>query len=321
MKTALICGISGQDGAYLSQLLLSKNYRVIGTSRYSDISHFSHLHHLNIANDIELLSMAMNDFRNVLNIFNEFKPDEVYNLAGQSSVGLSFEQPVETIESIHIGTLNLLEAIRYLNLETRLFNAGSSECFGESAENDRIHENSCFRPRSPYAVAKSSAHWLINNYREAYRIYACTGHLFNHESPFRGERFVTKKIISTVVNIAQKKEKKLLLGNVDIIRDWGWAPEYVEAMWLMLQQNQADDFIIATGKSITLHEFAKIAFDYFSLDVDTYLESNSKLLRPTELLSSYANPKKIENILGWKANYSAKAMIKEMISATEKLTQ
>jgi len=313
MKTALICGISGQDGAYLSQLLLQKGYNVIGTSRDSQISHFTKIQKLGLINDIEFVAMAINDFRSVLHIIKKTRPDEIYNLAGQSSVGLSFEQPVETLESINIATLNLLEAIRFLDLDTKIYNAGSSECFGESSFDQAANENSCFRPRSPYAVAKASAHWLISNYREAYQLYACTGHLFNHESPFRGERFVTKKIITSVVNIAHNKQQQLQLGNLDIIRDWGWAPEYVDAMWKMLQQENAEDYVIATGQSVSLKHFVLSAFNYFNLDVEKHLALNKVLLRPTELRCSYANPEKAQQQLGWKAKYNVDDVVRMMI--------
>jgi len=313
VKKALICGISGQDGAYLSKLLLDKGYQVIGTSRDTKVSNFNHLDKLGIREDIEFVAMAINDFRSVLNVFDKIKPDEVYNLAGQSSVGLSFEQPVETLESINIGTLNLLEAIRFLRLDSKLYNAGSSECFGESTPENPAHEGSCFIPRSPYAVAKASAHWLISNYREAYNIYACTGHLFNHESPFRGERFVTKKVISSIIKIYRKEQEKLHLGNLDIIRDWGWAPEYVDAMWRMLQQEKADDFVIATGRSVSLKHFVKTAFDYFDLDMEQYLVLNEVFLRPTELRCSYADPDKAYHQLGWKAQYDIDDVVKMMI--------
>jgi len=313
MKTALICGISGQDGAYLAQLLLRKGYQVVGSSRDTKTSNFPNLQKLKIDKDIEVVAMAINDFRSVLNIFKQIKPDEIYNLAGQSSVGLSFEQPVETMESINIGTLNLLEAIRFLELDTRLYNAGSSECFGESTALNPAKETSRFLPRSPYAVAKASAHWLITNYREAYKLYTCTGHLFNHESPFRGERFVTKKVISSVVKIYRQKQNKLHLGNLDIIRDWGWAPEYVKAMWAMLQQEKVDDYVIATGRSVPLKYFVQSAFDYFDLEMDKYLEINEVLLRPTELRCSYANPEKAYQQLDWKAQYDVDDVVKMMI--------
>ncbi len=313
MKTALICGISGQDGVYLSQLLLDKGYRVVGTSRDSRPSHFIHLNNFGLSEQIEFVAMAINDFRSVLNVFAKVQPDEVYNLAGQSSVGLSFEQPVETLESINVGTLNLLEAIRFLELKTRLYNAGSSECFGETTRQQPVNEQSCFLPKSPYAVAKASAHWLITNYREAYQLYACTGHLFNHESPCRGENFVTKKIISSVVKISQGKQEKLYLGNLDIIRDWGWAPEYVKAMWLMLQQDKAEDYVIATGQSVSLNYFVQKTFDYFNLDKNKHLIQNNTLLRPTDLRATYADPSKAYQQLNWKSHYQIDNVIRLMI--------
>ena len=313
MKKALICGISGQDGAYLSQLLLQKGYQVIGTSRDTKRTNFTHLERFGLIDQIEFVAMSINDFRSVLNVFDRVRPDEVYNLAGQSSVGLSFEQPVETLESINIATLNLLETIRFLNLDTRLYNAGSSECFGESTAEQPANETTCFLPRSPYAVAKASAHWLITNYREAYNIFACTGHLFNHESPCRGERFVTKKVIKSVVNISQNKQDRLQLGNLDIIRDWGWAPEYVEAMWLMLQQDQANDYVIATGRSVSLRHFVQTAFDYFDLDIDKYLVHNKQFLRPTELRCSYADPSRARTELHWQAQYDVDDVVRMMI--------
>lgn len=234
MKSALICGVSGQDGAYLSRLLLEKGYEVFGGSRDATTNTFENLRKLNLKDKISLVSINICDFRSTLQTIIKIKPDEIYNLSGQSSVGLSFEQPVETFESISIGTLNLLEAIRFSNLPVKLYNSGSSECFGESGGLP-ADENTPFKPRSPYAIAKATAHWQVANYREAYHIYACTGILFNHESPLRPYRFVTKKIVATACRIYKGSNEKLHLGNIDIERDWGWAPDYVEAMWLMLQ--------------------------------------------------------------------------------------
>src|SRR5664279_625037 len=235
-KKALISGISGQDGAYLAKLLLEKGYQVFGTARDAQMATFINLEKLGIRQRVTLLSMALNDFRSVLQTLSKVEPDEVYNLAGQSSVGLSFEQPVETLESISIGTLNLLEVIRFLKLPIRLYSAGSSECFGDTG-GIPADEYTSFRPRSPYAVAKATAHWAVANYREAYNLYACTGILFNHESPLRPERFVTRKIINSACRIAAGSDIKLQLGNISVARDWGYAPEYVDAMWRMLQQN------------------------------------------------------------------------------------
>jgi len=317
MKKALICGISGQDGAYLSKLLLSKGYEVYGTSRDAQISSFKNLKYLDIYNSISFESMSLNDFRSVLQVLIKIEPDEVYNLAGQSSVGLSFEQPVETLESISVGTLNLLEAIRFTGKEIKFYNAGSSECFGDIGEN-AADENTPFRPRSPYAVAKSAAFWEVANYREAYGLFACSGILFNHESHLRPERFVTRKIISSACKIASGKQTKLHLGNISIKRDWGWAPEYVDAMWRMLQQNQPDDFVIATGESHSLQEFVEAAFRELKLDWQEFVVADSSLLRPTDLAVSKANPSKAMNILNWQAKNKMKDVVSLMIEEEKK---
>jgi GDPmannose 4,6-dehydratase len=232
---ALICGVSGQDGAYLARCLLGRGYEVYGTSRDAEVRSFANLARLGIAGQVATQSMASNDFRSVLQVLSRVDPDEIYSLAGQSSVGLSFEQPVETLESISMGTLNLLEAMRFLGKPMRLYSAGSGECYGDTG-GARATEDTPFRPRSPYAVAKATAHWLVANYREAYGLHASTGILFNHESPLRSRRFVTRKIVAAACAIAGGSRERLTLGNVEIHRDWGWAPEYVEAMWRMLQQ-------------------------------------------------------------------------------------
>ena len=264
MRIALICGISGQDGTYLAKLLIEKGYEVHGTARDAQVSSFSNLHLLGIAGRITFHSMALNDFRSVLQILVKVKPDEIYNLAGQSSVGLSFDQPVETLESISVGTLNLLEVIRFIGQSTKLYNAGSSECFGNTGGYP-ADEETPFRPRSPYAVAKATAFWEVANYRDAYNLYACTGILFNHESPLRPERFVTKKIVKAACRIAAGSEEKLHLGNISIARDWGSAEEYVKAMWLMLQHEQPEDFVIATGETNTLEDFVATVFQAVGL--------------------------------------------------------
>lgn len=313
-KKALICGISGQDGAYLAKLLISKGYLVCGTSRDAQVSSFSNLVRLGIENEVKLESMALNDFRSVLQVLRKIEPDEIYNLAGQSSVGLSFELPVETLESIATGTLNLLEAIRFAQAPIKFYNAGSSECFGDIG-NQSADENTAFRPRSPYAVAKSTAFWQVANYREAYNIFACSGILFNHESPLRPNRFVTQKIINSTINIAQGKEKQLHLGNLDISRDWGWAEEYVTAMYLMLQQSQADDYVIATGTSYRLKDFVAQAFAYFNLDWQDYVTTDQSLLRPTDIAFNQGNPQKAKEKLGWVAQYKMPDIVKMMIEA------
>jgi len=229
-KKALISGISGQDGAYLARLLLEKGYEVHGSARDAQMATFYNLRMLGVKEQIRFHSMALNDFRSVLQVLSKAQPDEIYNLAGQSSVGLSFDQPVETLESISVGTLNLLEAIRFTGRPIKLYNAGSSECFGNTG-GQPADEETPFRPRSPYAVAKATAFWEVANYREAYNLFVCTGILFNHESPLRPERFVTKKIIKAACRIAAGSKEKLHLGNIAIARDWGNAAEYVGAMW------------------------------------------------------------------------------------------
>ena len=312
MKKALICGVSGQDGAYLSQLLLEKGYEVYGTSRDAQISSFRNLQQLGIREKIHFESMSLNDFRSVLQVLIKIEPDEIYNLAGQSSVGLSFQQPVETLESISVGTLNLLEAIRFSGKAIKFYNAGSSECFGDTG-GVAATEDTPFRPRSPYAVAKSAAFWEVANYREAYGLYACSGILFNHESPLRPERFVTRKIIKAINQIAAGKQECLHLGNTSIKRDWGWAPEYVVAMWKMLQQDEPDDFVIATGISYSLEEFVKAAFSSFDMEWHDYVVTDSNLLRPSDLSVSKANPEKAEKVLGWKADYDMKDVVRMMV--------
>ena len=311
-KTALICGVSGQDGSYLAQLLLQKGYQVHGTARDAQATNFPNLITLGIKEQISCHSMALNDFRSVLQVLAKVQADEIYNLAGQSSVGLSFEQPVETLESISVGTLNLLEAIRFLGRPARLYSAGSSECFGNT-DGHSADESTHFRPRSPYAVAKATAFWEVANYREAYNLFACTGILFNHESPLRPERFVTQKIIKAAKRIASGSTEKLQLGNISIARDWGWAPEYVEAMWLMLQQERPDDFVIATGESNSLEEFVKCSFNQLGLDWAEHVVSDSSLLRPSEILVSRGNPLKAMNKLGWKPSFKMHDIIRMMI--------
>lgn len=313
-KKALICGVSGQDGAYLAQLLLSKGYIVCGTSRDAQMSSFGNLQRLGIREQIKLESMALNDFRSVLQVLMKIEPDEIYNLAGQSSVGLSFEQPVETLESIATGTLNLLEAIRFTGKSIKLYNAGSSECFGDIGDR-AADENTPFRPRSPYAVAKAAAFWEVANYREAYGIFACSGILFNHESPLRPQRFVTQKIVAAAARIANGSQEQLHLGNLSIVRDWGWAPEYVEAMYLMLQQDEPDDYAIATGESCSLEKFVAEAFNCVSLDWREYVVTDSSLLRPTDLAFSQGNPTKAKEKLGWVAKYKIHDILQMMIEA------
>ena len=311
-KKALIIGISGQDGSYLAEFLLNKNYEVYGTSRDSDLSTFNGLKKLGIYDKVKLSSMSLIDFRSVMQSILQIMPDEIYNLAGQSSVGLSFLQPVETLESISIGTLNILEVLRFHKLPTRFYNASSSECFGDT-KGKSANEETPFMPRSPYAVAKATAFWQVANYRDAYSLFACSGILFNHESPLRPKRFVTKKIVESACRIAKGKKEKLVLGNVSIKRDWGWAPDFVEAMYLILQQDKPDDFVIATGKNLSLEEFVEKTFRYFNLDYKDYTIYDNSLFRPSDISESLGDPSKAAKILKWKAKYLAEDVIKMMI--------
>jgi len=310
-KVTLICGVSGQDGSYLAQLLLEKGYSVFGTSRDVQGSSFSNLRQLGIKEQVQFISMVPEDLRSVLVALRKSKPDEIYYLAGQSSVSLSFEQPTETIQSIVLGTLNLLEACRMMDKQIKLYHAGSGECFGDTQRKPAT-EQTPFYPMSPYAVAKSSAYWLVNNYRDAYGLFACTGILFNHESPLRPERFVTQKIVRAVKRIAQGSTEKLKLGRLDIARDWGWAPEYIDAMWRMLQQEQAQDYVIATGTTMTLEEFVKTAFDEASLHWRDHVIQDPSLFRPTDLAIGRADPSKAAKILQWQASIRGTDVVKKM---------
>ena len=314
MKKVLITGITGQDGAYLARLLLAKGYAVHGTARDAQMSGFGHLVRFGIKPQVTCHSMALNDFRSVLQVLAKVQPDEIYNLAGQSSVGLSFDQPVETLESISMGTLNLLEAIRFTGGATKLYSAGSSECFGDTS-GQPADEDTAFRPRSPYAVAKATAFWEVANYREAYDLFACSGILFNHESPLRPERFVTKKIVKAACRIAAGSHEKLHLGNIDIARDWGSAEEYVEAMWLMLQHPTPEDFVIATGETNTLQDFVANVFETVGLDWAQHVLTDPTLLRPSEIMVSRGNPAKAMEKLGWQATRKMRDVIKLIVAA------
>jgi GDPmannose 4,6-dehydratase len=314
MKKALICGISGQDGAYLAQFLLIKGYQVWGTSRDAQITNFSNLTALGIRNQVHLLSMAQSDFRSVLNALTKSNPDEVYFLSGQSSVGLSFDQPAESIDSTVYGALNLLEAIRFLDKKIKLYNASSSECFGEVSLEAPSDELSPFRPRSPYGVAKSSAHWLVTNYRESYNLFCCNGILFNHESPLRPKRFVTRKIVSAACRIKAGSKERLQLGRLEIARDWGWAPDFVVAMWRMLQADLPDDYVVATGKTHTLEDFVNQVFLTLGLRWQDYIDIDQSLFRPSDILNSAGNPSKARESLGWEAETGFPQLIEKLIS-------
>jgi GDPmannose 4,6-dehydratase len=317
-NSALIFGISGQDGAYLSKLLLEKGYIVSGTSRNIKLNGLSNLDYLGIKNNIRSYSVSPTNYKDVFDVIKKTKPDEIYNLSGQSSVGLSFEKPKETFESIVLGNFYILEAIRDINPKIKFYNACSGECFGNTDDN-AASESSPFKPCSPYAIAKLSTFWQTKLYRDAYQLFACSGILFNHESPLRSMRFVTQKIISTAVKIASGSDEKLVLGNISIKRDWGWAPEYVDAMQRMMQIDKADDFIIATGTSHSLEDFIAITFEKLNMDWKDHVIVDKKLYRPSEIQSNRGDASKASRILGWNATNTISNIIQSMLNDARKV--
>lgn len=314
MKRALIVGVSGQDGAYLAKFLLEKGYELVGTSRDAQVQPFDNLVRLGIRDRVRLDSMSPIDFRSVFQVLRRCAPDEIYNLSGQSSVGLSFEQPVETFDSIVNAAINMLEAIRFLERPIRFYNASSSECFGD-VKQEFADELTPFRPRSPYAAAKAAVHWMVANYREGYGVFACNGILFNHESSLRPERFVTTKIVRAAVRIANGSNEKLVLGNLDVHRDWGWAPEYVDAMWRMLQQEQPADYVVATGKLSSLEDFVATAFDEVGLEWRKYVTFDTSLTRPTDLPGFAGNSRLANERLGWQASLAMPELARQLVRA------
>lgn len=310
-KRALILGISGQDGALLARLLLAKGYDVFGASRDAETQTFANLQRLGIRDRVKCISVSLLDFRSVLQAVARVCPSEIYNLAGQSSVGLSFDQPVETFDSISVATLNLLEAIRFHDSEIRLYNACSSECFGNTTE--PADENTPMRPRSPYAVAKAAAYWHVANYREGYGIYCASGILFNHESPLRPARFVVQKTVQAAKRIASGSKEQLPLGDLSIIRDWGWAPEFVEGMWLILQQPAPTDFVLASGSSCRLDTIVSETFSQLGLDWRNHVTFDYTLARPTDLNQSLGNPSRASQILGWSTTRKITDIVRGMI--------
>jgi GDPmannose 4,6-dehydratase len=315
MKTALISGITGQTGAYLAHFLLAKGYRVVGGSRDIESANLSRLQSLKILDEVELCSLAPADFRSVLQVIRIHKPDEIYFLAGQTSVGLSFDQPFEAFESIAVGTLNFLEAIRILGLPCFFFNAGSTECFGNSLD-QVINEESPMRPISPYAVAKVTSYWSTRNYRNSYGIHACTGLLSNHESPLRPLRFVTSKIVNSIQAIKAGKQSKLRLGNLSVSRDWGWAPDYAEAIYSICTSSKADDYIVATGKTHSLMEFITIMCDMAELDVNSIIEIDDRFKRPSDLSTMTLTAAKIEMELGWKSRTDFRSLVTKLFNGS-----
>ncbi|MBC7474960.1 MAG: GDP-mannose 4,6-dehydratase, partial [Candidatus Sericytochromatia bacterium] len=324
-KKALIIGVSGQDGSYLSNFLLEKGYQVYGTTRNPE-STFTGLETLAIKKYVEILKLLPNEMDNVESIINTVKPDEIYNLSGQGSVGLSFEQPLETFISMTLGNLNILECIRKSSFKTKFFNASSGEIFGNNNQSI-VNENTNINPKNPYAVAKASSHLMVSSYRESYDMFACNGILFNHESPLRTETFVARKITASVARIKLGLQDKLSLGRLDIIRDWGFAGDYVEAMWVMLQQDKPQDFIISTSIPHSVKEFVQKAFNYAdinlkwigtaldekAIDSDTgkiIVEIEPKFLRKLESNFNVGDNSKIIKDLAWFPKKSLNDIIK-----------
>jgi len=324
-KKALITGITGQDGSYLAELLLSKGYEVHGLIRRSStfgterIDHLYHDPH-DPESRLFLHYGDLTDGAGLRKVLTSCQPDEVYNLGAQSHVRVSFDQPVYSAKVDAIGTLRLLEAIRDLGLGTRFYQASSSEMFGKVIETPQTEETP-FYPRSPYGCAKVFSYWQTVNYRESYDMFACNGVLFNHESPRRGETFVTRKITRAATRIKEGLQEKLYLGNLDAKRDWGFAGDYVEAMWLMLQQDQPEDYVIATGKTYAVREFVEAVFGMLELDWEKYVEIDSRYLRPAEVDLLLGDPSKAKQQLGWQPRVDFKALVKMMVEHDWKLAK
>lgn len=310
-KKALITGITGQDGSYLAELLLSKGYRVVGMVRRSSTPNFNNIEH--ILNDVELVAGDMVDQASIFNIVKSFRPHEIYNLAAQSFVGASWKMPIVTGNITALGVTRILEAIRIIDKKIKFYQASSSEMFG-GVHGVPQHEKTPFYPRSPYGVAKTYAHHITVNYRESYGIFACAGILFNHESPRRGIEFVTRKIANGVARISEGLDRKLVLGNLEAKRDWGFAGDYVKAMWLMLQQSLPDDYVVGTGKSYSVEEFVALAFKLVGIkNWRDYVEINQDFVRPAEVRNLVADPTKIREKLGWKPKYEFVDLVEMMV--------
>ncbi len=315
-KSALITGVTGQDGAYLAQFLLNKGYDVYGMVRRTSFSgvNLMRLDWLGIRDDVKILDGDLLDVASLARIIQDVQPDEVYNLAAQSFVTTSWDQPLLTTQVTALGVVNLLEAVRLMKPDTRFYQASSSEMYGLNNE-PMQNEDSRFHPRSPYAVAKVCAHWLTVNYRESFGFHASSGILFNHESPLRGLEFVTRKVTDAVARIKLGLADELRLGNIDAKRDWGHTRDYVEAMWLMMQQDEPDDYVIATGVTTTVRDMCDIAFKYIGLDMNDYVVIDEKLFRPAEVDILLGDPSKAKEKLGWEASTSLDDMICEMVEA------
>ena len=313
-KTAIVTGILGQDGAYLAKLLLEKGYKVYGFIARRSTPVDWRLKELGIENEVEYIEGDLTDISSLIRAVNIAKPDEFYNLGAQSFVGTSWKQPILTAQSTGLGVLNCLEAIRLSNSDIKFYQASTSEMFGLIQELIQS-EKTPFHPRSPYGVAKLFGHWMTINYRESFNIFGCCGILFNHESPLRGIEFVTRKVTDAVARIKLGCQKDLHLGNIDAKRDWGFAGDYVEAMWKMLQQDKPDDYVVATGRTTTVRDMCKIAFDYVGLNYEDYVVIDPKFYRPAEVDLLLGNPKKAKEVLNWEAKTSLEDLIKMMVEA------
>ncbi|MHC5209937.1 MAG: GDP-mannose 4,6-dehydratase [Planctomycetota bacterium] len=313
-RTALVTGVTGQDGSYLAEFLLEKGYDVVGMVRRTSADHYDRIDHLVKDGRIRLVDADLLDPSSLMAALEQSGADEVYNLAAQSFVPTSFRQPVLTAEFTAVGVARLLEAVRQVRPDARYYQASSSEMFGKVAESPQ-NELTRFHPRSPYGVAKVYGHWITVNYREAYGMHASSGILFNHESPRRGLQFVTRKISHAVARIRHGLQDKLLLGNLDARRDWGYAGDYVEAMWLMLQQDEPDDYVIATGETHTVREFCEIAFSHVGLDYREHVETDPAFLRPAEVDLLLGDGSKAERQLGWKPKIDFPALVRMMTDA------
>lgn len=319
-KRALITGITGQDGAYLSHYLLGLGYEVWGTTRYASWGHMGALETLGIAADVQVLPVDFESIPSLACAVQAAAPDEVYNLAAQSSVALSFEEPTQTGEVTGLGAARLLHALRQVKPDAHYYQASSSEVFGIAREVPQ-RETTPFYPRSPYGAAKSYAHWMTVNYRESYGIFACNGILFNHESPLRPEQFVTRKICAAAARIKMGMQSELTLGNIEVARDWGFAGDYVEAMHLMLQQSEADDFIIATGTTRLLRDFIDLAFSCVDLDYRDYIRTDMAFYRPAEVNAVVGDSSKAQAKLGWKPRVSFERLVEFLVEAELKRVQ
>ncbi len=314
MKRALITGITGQDGAYLSKLLLGKGYKVYGVDRRTSLATTDRLHYLGVVNDVTLLDGDVTDQGSLVRALRTAEPDEVYNLAAQSFVGASWQQPSLTAEVTGVGAVNVLEAIRHVNPKIRFYQASTSEMFGLAQEEPQS-ETTPFHPRSPYAVSKLMAHWMTVNYRESFGLFTCAGILFNHESPIRGIEFVTRKITDGVARIKHGLANELRLGNLEAKRDWGFAGDYVEAMWLMLQANEPREYVVATGHTHSVGEFCRMAFEQVGLNWRDYVRIDQQFSRPAEVPALWGNATRAKVELGWEPTVSLEELVAIMVEA------